>query len=172
MFIIPILHFLQFFEIFRRNLPIFSLETPTEISHAIHTYHKGDLTDAILTLQKQMLGILHLILADIFVGRYTRERLHLAIERTGTYRQVTGNQVNIHITTDILFYQLIQLVKEFLIYLIERFLNCSFFRAKLVSFDSCISILSRRRCCKRLRIRLRKSKCVKGLVIYESAPES
>ena len=118
---IPILHFLQFLEIFRRNLPIFSLETPAEISHAIHTYHKGDLTDAILTLQKQMLGILHLILADIFVGRYTRERLHLAIERTGTYRQVTGNQVNIHITTDILFYQLIQLVKEFLIYLIERF---------------------------------------------------
>ena len=63
MFIIPILHFLQFFEIFRRNLPIFSLETPTEISHAIHTYHKeGDLTDAILTLQKQMLRHSHLYL--------------------------------------------------------------------------------------------------------------
>lgn len=70
----PILHFLQFLEIFRRNLPIFSLETPAEISHAIHTYHKGDLTDAILTLQKQMLGILHLMriysLVDIPVSAF------------------------------------------------------------------------------------------------------
>ena len=31
---------------------------------------------------------------------------------------------------------------------------------------------TQRRCCKRFRIRLRKSECVKGLVIYESAPES
>lgn len=83
-----------------------------------------------------MLGILHLVFADILVGGDARECLHLAIERTGAHRQTAGYQVNIHIAADILGDELVQLVEEFLINLAERLLNCSFFCDKSVSFDS------------------------------------
>ena len=56
-------------------------ETLAEIALRTHTDHIAYFADGVSAREQELLGIVHLVLSDVFDGGDAREGLHLAIER-------------------------------------------------------------------------------------------
>jgi hypothetical protein len=99
-------------DIFRRDHAVGFFEATAEIGRTAHAHHETDLADRVASREQQVLGVLHLVFADILVGGDACERLHLAVESADTDVQFLSQIAHVDISRDALLDEMVELLEE------------------------------------------------------------
>ena len=86
------------------------------MSHLVKARHHGCLVDIVFAALKQLITMLQLQLAHIFLGSHTCQCLYLAIEGAMTHSHAVSKEGHINVLAhDVVVDDSIQLLKEFAI---------------------------------------------------------
>lgn len=96
------------------------LETLTEIRHAATPYLIRNLIHRHISVDEHLLRYLHTFFSYIFVGRKSRQRLHMPIESASTH----AHEISKRIYTDT--FSILHTVEYCLIYIFKKFLTTVF----------------------------------------------